>query len=182
MTLDRVFSLWVSSDDVNDRGCYRHDMIAIFRDKENAERCIRRREFRHLSHLIDELRVGQISFETGFGFEDSENAPCVRDSITANVQCQWLPERLLPGAHHPATRHLWILDHQYVKHDGHLECKSIGYFERRSDVKSVVERLAQLPGFRRHPNGFVCHKAHLDQVYWPLPILSVDDDDPLSAF
>jgi hypothetical protein len=73
----------------------------------------------------------------------------------------------------------YCLMHSYNDASGEPEDKILAYFETEDEAESAKSSYIGLPGFSRHPAGFIVDKIQLGRLYWQEGFETVIDNEPI---
>jgi hypothetical protein len=72
-------------------------------------------------------------------------------------------------------QHVWLLHHVHEFSDGHEDAKLIGAFATKRQANEARAQVANQPGFREHPKGFVLSKCSVGSVGWAEGFATVNE-------
>ena len=90
-----------------------------------------------------------------------------------------LPEPNLGKSELPKMTTIYCLMHSYDSPSGEPEDKILAYFATKQEAEDAIQHYAVLPGFSRHPDGFLVDGIQLGKLHWEQGFETLLDNEPI---
>lgn len=63
-------------------------------------------------------------------------------------------------------KYVYLLEHTHVYSENEEDTKTVGIYGSEEEAKRAMEKLKEVPGFNRHPQGFNIDRYKIGETFW----------------